>query len=419
MPLFHVRHDFELSSNKLDNHDCAGWTRSTSCLNPMKNLFLLDPALVFLNHGSFGACPAQVLEKCQWWQREMERNPVEFLGRRSAQLLAQSRALLAQHIGAKPEHLVYVPNATSGVNTVARSLPLRAGDEILSTNHEYGACDNTWRFVCQHTGARYVPVEIPLPFQAQEFTDRIWAAVTPLTRVIFLSHITSTTALILPLAQLCERARAAGILTLIDGAHAPGHIPLNLDALGADFYTGNCHKWLGAPKGAAFLHARPEHHHLLDASVVSWGYSSVIAGRTGFDAYLGTTVLERRLQWQGTRDLSAFLSVPAAIEFQARHDWDQVRSDCHALASQALQRICKMTGLSPVCADADFGQMVVIPLPPMNPDLLTQTLFERYHIEIPVTAHQDHLFVRLSVQGYNTVEDADALVHALREIYAL
>jgi isopenicillin-N epimerase len=417
VPLFHVRHDFEPS--KLDNHGGAGWTRSTPCLKPMKNLFLLDPALVFLNHGSFGACPAQVLEKCQWWQREMERNPVEFLGRRSAKLLAQSRAVLAQHIGAKPEHLVYVPNATSGVNTVARSLPLRAGDEILTTSHEYGACDNTWRFVCQHTGARYLPVDIPLPFRADEFTDRVWAAVTPRTRVIFLSHITSTTALILPLAQLCKRARAAGILTLIDGAHAPGHIPLNLDQLGADFYTGNCHKWLCAPKGAAFLHARPEHHHLLDASVVSWGYSSVIAGHTGFDAYLGTTVLERRLQWQGTRDLSAFLSVPAAIEFQARHGWDQVRSNCHALAAQTLQRICKMTGLSPVSADADFGQMVVIPLPPMNVELLKQILFERYNIEIPVTAHQDHLFVRLSVQGYNTVEDADALVQALCEIYAL
>lgn len=334
-------------------------------------------------------------------------------------MLAQSRAVLAQHIGAKPEHLVYVPNATSGVNTVARSLPLRAGDEILSTDHEYGACDNTWRFVCQHTGAKYLPVEIPLPFQAGEFTDRIWAAVTPRTRVIFLSHITSTTALILPLWELCERAREAGILTLIDGAHATGQIPLDLDALGADFYTGNCHKWLCAPKSAAFLHARPEHHQLLDASVVSWGYSSVIAGHTGFDAYLGSTLLERRLQWQGTRDLSAFLSVPAAIEFQARHDWDRIRHDCHALAAQTLQRICKMTGLSPVCTDADFGQMVVIPLPPMDADLLKQTLFERYRIEIPVTSHQHHLFVRLSIQGYNTRADADALVDAIRKIYAL
>src|ERR1035437_6239834 len=263
----------------------------------MKDLFLLDPDLIFLNHGSFGACPARVMEKYQQWQMEMERNPVEFLGRRSAELLSHSRAILAHEIGANPEHLRYVPNATSGVNTVARSIALQASDEILTTDHEYGACDNTWNFVCQQTGARYVPVEIPLPFEAEEFTRRIWAGVTPRTRVIFLSHITSTTGLIFPVAEVCRRAREAGILTLIDGAHAPGHIPLNIDALGADFYTGNCHKWLCAPKGAAFLHVRPQHHHLLDAPVVSWGYGAHITGHTGFDAYTGSTVLERRLQW--------------------------------------------------------------------------------------------------------------------------
>lgn len=385
----------------------------------MKNLFLLDPSLVFLNHGSFGACPAKVLESCHWWQREMERNPVEFLGRRSAELLAHSRSVLAQYLGAKPEHLVYVANATHGVNTVARSIPLRAGDEILTTDHEYGACDNTWDFVCRFTGARYVPMEIPLPFRADEFTERVWAGVTPRTRVIYLSHITSTTALIFPIAELCRRAREAGILTLIDGAHAPGQIPLDLDGLGADFYTGNCHKWLCAPKGAAFLHARPEHHHLLDATVVSWGYSGDIEGHAGFDAYTGRTLLERRLQWQGTRDLSAFLTVPAALEFQARHDWDKVRRACHLLAAETLHRICGMTGLSPVCEDGDYGQMVAIPVPPMDADELKEILFERYRIEIPVTSYKDRLFVRISIQGYNTREDADALVAAVKDIYGL
>jgi isopenicillin-N epimerase len=385
----------------------------------MKQLFLLDPSLVFLNHGSFGACPAKVLESYQWWQREMERNPVAFLGRRSAALLAQARSVLAEYLGADPEHLVYVPNATSGVNTVARSLPLLAGDEILTTDHEYGACDNTWEFVCRRTGAHYVPVAIPLPFRAEEFTERVWARVTARTRVLFLSHITSTTALILPIAELCRRAREAGILTLIDGAHAPGHIPLNLGELGADFYTGNCHKWLCAPKGAAFLHARPEHHRLLDATVVSWGYSRESSGHTGFDAYTGSTLLERRLQWQGTRDLAPFLTVSAAIEFQVRHDWERVRGECHTLAAETLQRLCALTALEPVCEETDFGQMVVIPVPPMDADLLKDTLFDHYRIEIPVTSHQDRLFVRLSIQGYNTRTDTDALVQALREIYSL
>ncbi len=384
----------------------------------MRDLFLLDPELIFLNHGSFGACPAEVMAQYQRWQMEMERNPVQFLGRRSAELLAQSRAALADEIGANPEDLVYLANATTGVNTVARSLPLRPGDEILASDHEYGACDNTWNFVCQRTGARYLPLEIPLPFEAGEFARRIWAGVTARTRVIFLSHITSTTGLIFPLAELCRRAREAGILTLIDGAHVPGHIGLNLNALGADFYTGNCHKWLCAPKGSAFLHVRAQHHQLLDAGVVSWGYSANITGHTGFDAYTGSTLLERRLQWQGTRDIAAFLSVPAAIEFQARHDWDRVRTRCHTLAAQTLRRICDMTGLQPVCQDADFAQMVVIPVPAMDPQALKETLFERYRIEIPVTSHRERLFIRLSIQGYNTPDDADALVEAVREIYA-
>jgi isopenicillin-N epimerase len=381
-------------------------------------MFLLDPDLIFLNHGSFGACPAQVMQSYQRWQMEMERNPVEFLGRRSAELLAQSRGVLAQALGADPENLVYLPNATTGVNTVARSLRLRPGDEILTSDHEYGACDNTWEFVCQHTGARYVPVEIPLPFKAEEFVQRLWAGVTPRTRVIFLSHISSTTALIFPMEELCRRAREAGILTLIDGAHVPGHMPLNLNALGADFYTGNCHKWLCAPKGAAFLHVRPQHHQLVDAGVVSWGYSATIAGHTGFDAYTGSTLLERRLQWQGTRDIAAFLTVPAAIAFQAEHDWDRVRQHCHTLAAQTLHRIGAITALPPICADADFGQMVAIPVPAMDAQLLKDTLFERYRIEIPVTSHKGGLFIRLSVQAYNTPAQLDVLVDAVREIFA-
>ena len=380
----------------------------------MKDLFQLDPSLVFLNHGSFGACPVEVLEARQGWEREMERNPVAFLGRRSAELLGQARASLAEYLGASPEHLVYVSNATGGVNIVARSLALSPGDEILTTNHEYGACDFTWAFVCGRTGSRYIPVEIPLPFTSETFTERLWAAVTPRTRVIYLSHITSTTALIFPLAEICRRARQAGILTLIDGAHAPGQIPLNLDELGADFYVGNCHKWLCAPKGAAFLHARPEHHALLDAPVVSWGYSPDLAGHA---PYAGMTTLERRLQWLGTRDLSAFLSVPAAIAFQERHDWAAVRARCHDLVAETLVRISAMTGLAPVCQEGDFGQMVVIPVPPMDANRLKETLFEGFRIEIPVTSHRDRLFVRISMQGYNTQEDAEALVNAIKEIY--
>ena len=385
----------------------------------MKHLFLLNPDLIFLNHGSFGACPKEVMTALQAWQLEMEKNPVEFLGRRSAQLLANARAALAAEIGAEPAHMVFMPNATTGVNTIARSLPLHDGDEILTTDHEYGACDNTWDFVCRHTGAKVVRVEIPLPFNADEFSQRIWAGVSPRTRVIYLSHITSTTGLIFPLDDICRRARQADILTLIDGAHAPGHIPLNLKTLGADFYTGNCHKWLCAPKGAAFLHVRPEHHGLVQAPVVSWGYSDHLAGHASFDAYTGSNLLERRLQWQGTRDLAAFLSVPAAIAFQAQHDWATHRVHCHNLAAQTLQRVCQLTGLDPACADSDFGQMVVIPVPAMVPEQLKDILFRQHRIEVPVTTHKNQQFIRISIQAYNTPSDADTLVAAVKAIYQL
>jgi isopenicillin-N epimerase len=379
----------------------------------VRDLFLLDPSVVFLNHGSFGACPREVFDVFQNWQRELERNPVEFLGRRSAGLLDEARKTLAGYLGAKSEHLVFVSNATAGVNTVARSIPLRQGDEILTTDHEYGACSAAWNWVCERSGARIVPVEIPLPFDRDGFADRVFSRVTDRTLILYLSHITSTTALIFPIEDLVRRARAHGILTVIDGAHVPGHIPLDLDALGADFYTGNCHKWLCAPKGAAFLHARPEHHGLLQAPVVSWGYLGDVAGHTDFDSYTGATVLERRLQWQGTRDLSAFLTVPSAISFQERHGWRDVRRLCHELAGQALARTVELTGLEPVCSDADFGQMVVLPVPRMDPMALKSTLFDRYRIEVPVTAHGDRLFVRISIQGYNTQVDVDALMDAL------
>lgn len=378
----------------------------------MRDEFLLDPELTFLNHGSFGACPRAVLDELQRWQREMERNPVEFLGRRSAGLLAASRARLAASLGAAPEHLVYVPNATTGVNIVARSLALRPGDEVLATDHEYGACDATWLQVCAQRGANYRRVEIPLPFERERFVERLLAAVTPRTKLVFASHVTSTTALIFPVAELCAGARAQGVATLIDGAHAPGQIELDLDAIGADFYTGNCHKWLCAPKGAGFLHARPERHLALDAPVVSWGYVAGDGGHTGFDAYTGRTLLERRLQWQGTRDIAAWLAVPAAIDFQARHDWPSVRRRCHALALDALQRLAARHGLEPIGGEEDFAQMVAIPVPHADAEALRARLFDESRIEIPVTRHGGRSFVRLSVQGYNGPDDIERLLAA-------
>ena len=214
------------------------------------------------------------------------------------------------------------------------------------------------------------------------------------------------------MAEVCAAARARGIATLVDGAHAPGQIALDLDAIGADFYVGNCHKWLCAPKGAGFLHARPGHHATLDATVISWGYAEGTGGHSGFDAYLGKTLFERRLQWQGTRDLSAWLAVPEALRFLQRHDWPAVRERCHALAALALDVLTKRYGLAPIARDADWAQMVAIPVPPQDPDALRQRLLREHRIEIPVTTHRGQVFVRLSVQGYNTADDVERLLAA-------
>jgi isopenicillin-N epimerase len=379
----------------------------------LRPLFALDPDITFLNHGSFGACPREVLE-AQWrWQIEMERNPVDFLGRRSAALLFDARVALGIELGAAAEDLVFVPNSTTGVNVVAQSLALAPGDTVLTTDLEYGACDAAWQRVCARHGAHYRRVTIPLPFEPESFVDRIMSAVTGSTRLIFASHITSTTALTLPVAALCAAARARGILTLIDGAHAPGHIPLSIDTIGADFYVGNCHKWLCAPKGSGFLHAARHQQAQLHASTISWGYAEDAGGHSGFDAYLGTTAFERRMQWQGTRDLSAWLAVPAAINFLAKHGWNAVRQRCHAMAIEALAEVTRYHGLTPIAHDSDWSQMVAIPVPSHDPEQLRQYLFDRCRIEIPVTSHAGAVFVRLSVQGYNTGDDVTKLVHTL------
>ncbi|MDP1650528.1 MAG: aminotransferase class V-fold PLP-dependent enzyme [Rubrivivax sp.] len=381
----------------------------------MRNAFLLDPDIVFLNHGSYGACPRPVFDAYQRWQLEMERNPVAFLGRRSGTLLADARHRLGAFLGARGEDLVFLPNATHGVNTVARSLPLQPGDEVLATDHEYGACDATWEFVCRQRGAHYRRVAVPLPLDPAAWAQRLLDAATPRTRVIFASHITSTTALVFPVQALCAAARQRGITTLIDGAHAPGQIALDLAAVGADFYTGNCHKWLCAPKGAAFLHARPERQAELDAAVVSWGYVAGAAGHTGFDAYTGHTLFERRLQWQGTRDLAAFLAVPAAIDFQQAHDWPAWQQRCHDLACGLQRRVLARNGLTAIAPDEALAQMVPIPVRSGDAEALRTRLFEQHRIEVPVTQHGGRTFVRVSVQAYNTEADLAALERALAE----
>ena len=374
----------------------------------LKKYFLLDPNIHFLNHGSFGATPTPVFREYQRWQLELERQPVEFLGRRITKLMADSRAALGEYVGTHADNLIYAQNVTIALNIIARSLELGSNDEVLATDHEYGAMDRMWRFLSRERGFRYVNHHIRIPLTTEEnFIQDLWQSVTPRTRVIFISHITSPTALIFPIQEIIRRAQKAGILTIIDGAHAPGQIPLQLDSLGADFYCGNLHKWLCAPKGAGFLYARPEKQHLLKPLVISWGYESETPGYSQFVDHN---------EWWGTRDMAAFLSVPAAIAFQEKHDWDEVRDACHGLARSALERICELTGLPPLHAEADtwFRQMVAAPLPiDTNITVLKTRLYDEYHIEVPLIDWNGNKLIRVSVQGYNSKRDIDQLCRAL------
>ncbi|MBK9711385.1 MAG: aminotransferase class V-fold PLP-dependent enzyme [Kouleothrix sp.] len=364
--------------------------------------------MAFLNHGSFGACPRPVFAAYQGWQRALEQQPVEFLGRRLTALLAGARERLAAYLGAQADSLVYLPNATYGVNIVARSLALGPGDEVLATDHEYGAADRTWRFVCERSGARYVNQPIALPLgSAESFVEQLWAGVTERTRVIFLSHITSPTALIFPVAEVCRRARAAGILTLVDGAHAPGQIDLALDALGADFYTGNCHKWMCAPKSAGFLYARPERQALLQPLIVSWGWQSQTPGISPFMDYF---------EWRGTHDPAAYLAVPEAIDFQAGRGWPDLRAACHRLLIEAERRIVALSDQPPISAPDGFVQMRTIPLPPCDVAAVKRRLWDEFQVEVPLVEWGGRQFVRVSIQCYNSPNDVDRLVEALRRL---
>jgi len=383
---------------------------TTNADHNLRDLFLLRDDVIFLNHGSFGACPRSVFETYQAWQLELERQPVDFLGRRFDGLMAEARAALGAYVGAETADLVYVANATTGLNAVARSLPLEPGDEVLTTDQEYGALDRTWRFVCRKRGARYVRAQIELPVaSAEQVTEAIWSDVTPRTRVLFLSHITSPSAIILPVANLIRQAREAGIITVIDGAHAPGQIPLDLEALGADFYAGNCHKWMMAPKGSAFLHARRQVQRALEPLVVSWGWESEKPGPSR---------LVDHHQWQGTRDVAAFLAAPAAIRFMEEHGWSEIRRACHELLRYARQRITEITELPPITPDSSewFAQMAALPLPPCEAEPLQRRLYDEFNLEVPIIAWNDLQFVRVSIQGYNSRADVDALAEALRTL---
>ncbi len=380
--------------------------------------FLLEPGVVFLNHGSFGACPREVHDEYQRLQRRLEAQPVRFLQRELPDLLRLARAELARFVGSDERDVVFVPNPTFAVNEIARSLELTADDEVLMSDHEYGACRNAWLFLAPKAGFSIVEAPVPLPVASnEEIVERLWAGVTDRTRVMFLSHITSPTALTVPVAEVCRRARRRGIITVIDGAHVPGQLDLDVTAVGADFYVATCHKWICAPKGSAFFHARREVQHLIEPLVVGWGWGDDRQFNRGSD------FLDFH-EWLGTDDPSAYLTVPTAIAFQQANDWPSVRSQCHGLAVEAVSRAAELPGVEPVHPPEMFAQMALVELAGNaaasrdDPQAIQARLYREHRIEVPVVSWNGRRFVRASFQAYNTADDVDALVTGLRAVTA-
>jgi isopenicillin-N epimerase len=348
----------------------------------VKDSFLLDPSVVYLNHGSFGACPRPVFDAYQRLQRELELQPVEFLAleRGFPARFDAARRTLAEYVGAATENLTFVPNTTTGLNAVARSLALGEADEVLLGDAEYGGMERLWEFVRRRTGATVTR----RPFAELEPGPR--------TRVVFCSHIEWSTGRVNDLAPLVASTRAAGALLVVDGAHAPGQLDLGLESLGADVYAGNCHKWMLAPKGSAFLYARPEAQELIEPSIVSWDWQD--------DASFAD-----RHRWQGTRDPSAYLAVPAAIAFQAEHDWPTVRERCHRLLSSLELPFEPLTD--------EYVQMRGFRVDHPDPPGLKRRLYDEHRIEVPIVDTPNGWVMRVSVQAYNDKADLDALARAV------
>lgn len=376
----------------------------------LKDAFYIKPDITFLNFGSFGACPKPVVETYQSFQREMEEDPVDFMLVKGPAYLKTSREALAKFLGCDADDVVYVTNPSYAVNIIAKSLDLRPGDEVLTTNIEYGACDKTWKYYCEKKGATYVRQKINFPLNSkQDFIEQFISGINANTKLIFISHLTSSTGLRLPVEEICAIAKQKGIMTFVDGAHAPGQIDMNLSILQADIYTGACHKWMMTPKGSSFLYINKNIQHLFDPLIISWGYDSATPSHSKFLDYH---------QMQGTRDYTAFLCIPAAIQFMQQHNWLDVREQCRQLTQQNAQRFCDLLGATPlsIINDDFIQQLYSIQIKTRVPEKVHNYLYDKYKIQIPVMPHEDKVYLRYSIQCFNTQQHLDILYNALSEI---
>ncbi len=376
----------------------------------LKQQFLLRDDITYLNFGSFGASPKPVFERYQQFQLELEQEPVQFITVNGLKYLEASREALGTYLHCDKDDLVYVTNPSYAVNAVAKSFDLKPGDEILTTNLEYGACDKAWEYYCEKTGAVYVKQPISLPVRSkEEFVADLFKGLSSKTKLVFISHITSSTALRLPVEEICAAAKEKGILTFVDGAHAPGQIPVNLQDAPFDMYTGACHKWMMTPKGSSFLYVKKELQHVVDPLVVSWGYNALFPSHSTFLDYH---------QMNGTRDYSAFLTIPASIEFMNAHNWPQIASDCRKLVQANAPAFCELLGADPLAPINDdyILQLFSAEIKAPEPEKLYRHFFDNYKIEIPVMRHGDKVYLRYSINAFNSQQDLDTLFAAIKDI---
>ena len=394
-------------------------------------IWRLDPKVTFLNHGSFGSCPRPVLHYQEELRRRLERQPVRFLARELEGMLDEARGALGRFLGAHPDDLVFVPNSTAGVNSVLRSLSFEAGDELLVTDHEYNACRNALEFVAQRSGARVVVAGIPFPLaNPNQIIEGVLAAVTSRTRLALLDHVTSQTGLVLPAAWLVRELAERGVPTLVDGSHAPGMVPLDLQEVGAAYYTGNCHKWLCAPKGAGFLHVQRERQGSIRPLSISHGANSTRLDRSRFLIEFG---------WTGTFDPSAVLSVPEALQFVGSllpGGWPEIMKRNRNLVLAGRKILCAALGIDPPCPEELIGALASVRIPdaplaekpssPLYSDPLQERLYAEYGIEVPVIpwptvdrhAPSQPRLLRISAQLYNSLPQYQLLAEALRTLLA-
>ena len=383
----------------------------------LKSKFLLDPEITFLNHGSYGSCPKPVFEVYQKYQTDLESHPIKFMQEDVYKLLEISRESLSHYVNCDKDDLIFVTNPTQAVGTVIHNILINSNDEVLSTNLEYGSCDRMWTYDADQKGYKYIQAEINLPIEDKEtFLNQFWSYASAQTKYVFISQITSTTGMILPIPEIVAEAKKRGIKTIIDGAHVPAHIPLDIKELDPDYYTGALHKWLCCPKGSSFLYVKKEKQDGIQPMLKSWGWGEEYEKFKSSVQLHSPSRFINVFQWQGTNDMSPFFTVPEAIQFQEEHDWDSVRSRSINMVIEARNRINEITKLPKICPDNWLGQMATILFPIDDTVAFKKTLYNDYQIEMPVMRHIEHTAFRISIQGYNTQADIDHLINALEEL---